>query len=271
MTQSEFEGRVIAITGGSGTLCTPMARALAEKGACVALLQRNLARAEKLAAEISAGGGRAVALKVDVSDKPSVEAAADRLESEFGRVDALINGAGGNSPLACTSAELSLFDVNPEAIKAVVDVNLLGTMIACQVFGKIMVKQDRGVILNIASAASVRPLTGSIAYAPAKAAVASYTQWLAVHLSTEYSPRIRVNAILPGFFVADHNRHRLIDADTGALTPRSRAIMAHTPMRRFGNPEELVGAVMWLLSDSASFVHGALIPVDGGFLAFAGV
>ena len=166
---------------------------------------------------------------------------------------------------------MKFFDLDAEAFRGVVDLNLMGTVIPCQAFGQLMVNQDRGAILNIASMASVRPLTGSIAYSAAKAAVANFTQWLAVHISQEYSPRIRVNAILPGFFLADQNRFQLIDATTGNLTPRARKIIDHTPMARFGEPEDLVGTVLWLLSDSASFVHGALIPVDGGFSAFSGV
>jgi NAD(P)-dependent dehydrogenase (short-subunit alcohol dehydrogenase family) len=200
-----------------------------------------------------------------------VQAAAGSVMAEYGRVDALINGAGGNRPEATTSAELSFFDLPVEALRGVVDLNLLGTVIPCQVFGPQMVAEGGGSILNIASMASVRPLTRTVAYSAAKAAIANFTQWLAVHLAQEYPARIRVNAIAPGFFLTDQNRSLLTDRETGELTPRGKAILAHTPQGRFGTPEDLLGAVLWLLSDSASFVDGAVIPIDGGFSAFSGV
>lgn len=271
MGDSEFEGRVVVITGGGGVLCSAMAMALAQRGARVAILQRRLAVAEELAARLRGDGGSAIAISADVLDRPSVEAAAERVGAEFGCVDALINGAGGNRPEATTSPQLSFFDLPVEALRAVFDLNLLGTVIPCQVFGRQMAKQGEGVILNVASMASVRPLTRTIAYSAAKAGLTNFTQWLAVHLAQEYSPRLRVNAVAPGFLLTEQNRYLLTDRETGELTPRGKAILAHTPQGRFGTPEDLLGAVLWLLSDSASFVTGAVIRVDGGFSAFSGV
>jgi NAD(P)-dependent dehydrogenase (short-subunit alcohol dehydrogenase family) len=271
MSPSEFDGRCVVITGGAGVLCSAMAKELARQGAKVAILQRRLEVAEALAATIRADGGTAIAVSADVLARPSVESAANRVIAEFGRVDVLINGAGGNRPQATTSDERPFFDLEPEAIRSVSDLNLIGTIIPSQVFARQMVAQKRGVILNIASMASVRPLTRTVAYSAAKAGVANFTQWLAVHLCQEYSPEIRVNAIAPGFFITEQNRDLLVDQTTGNLTPRGQAILAHTPQGRFGTPEDLVGAVLWLLSDSASFVNGAVIPIDGGFAAFAGV
>ncbi len=268
---SEFEGRVVAITGGGGVLCSAMAAALAQRGARVAILQRRLEVAEALASKLRSEGGSAIAVGVDVLDRPAVEAAADRVIAEFGRVDALINGAGGNRAEATTSSAQPFFDLPAEAVRSVFDLNLLGTIIPCQVFARQMAAQDRGAILNVASMASVRPLTRTVAYSAAKAGIANFTQWLAVHLAQEYSKNIRVNAVAPGFFLTDQNRYLLTDRDTGELTPRGRAILAHTPQGRFGTPEDLLGAALWLLSDAASFVTGAVIPIDGGFSAFSGV
>jgi len=271
MGDSEFDGRVVVITGGGGVLCSAMAEALARRGAAVAILQRRMEVAETLASRLRGQGGKAVAVAVDVLDRQAVEAAAARVLAEFGKVDALINGAGGNRPEAITGPERTFFDIPAEAFRSVFDLNLMGTIIPSQVFARQMVAQGKGVILNIASMASYRPLTKTVAYSAAKAGVVNFTQWLAVHLSQEYSPNIRVNAIAPGFFLTEQNRYLLTDRETGELTPRGRAILAHTPQGRFGTPEDLVGAVLWLLSDSASFVHGAVIPIDGGFSAFSGV
>jgi NAD(P)-dependent dehydrogenase (short-subunit alcohol dehydrogenase family) len=190
---------------------------------------------------------------------------------EFGRVDGLINGAGGNNPQATTRADLTFFNLPEEALRYVLDVNLLGTILPCQVFGRQMADQGEGVILNISSMSAIRPLTRVIGYSAAKAGVSNFTQWLAVYLSQQYSPRIRVNALAPGFFVSEQNRKMLIDENTGELTPRGHSIIAHTPMGRFGEPEDLLGAALWLLSPAAAFVTGIVVPVDGGFSAYGGV
>lgn len=267
----QLSGKVAAITGGGGVLCGTMARALGKHGVRVAVLDLNTEAAERVAAEVCAAGGEAVGIVVDVLDRASVEAAAQQVMDAFGRVDILINGAGGNKKQATTSAELSFFDLPQEAVRWVFDLNFLGTLIPCQVFGKLMVEQDEGCILNISSMNAFRPLTRIPAYSAAKAAVSNFTQWLAVHMSQEYSPHIRVNAIAPGFFLTEQNRFLLTDEATGELTPRGRTIIDHTPMGRFGEPEDLIGTVIWLLSPGAAFVHGVVVPVDGGFSAFSGV
>lgn len=264
-------GRVAALTGGGGVLCSAMARALARAGAQVAVLDLNPAAAQAVAADIAGHGGQAAAFPVDVVERSSVERALQGVLARFGRVDILINGAGGNRKQATTSPDLSFFDLPPEAFQAVLNLNLCGTVLPCQVFGRQMAAQGEGVILNIASINSFRPLTSIPAYSAAKAAVSNFTRWLAVHLSHHYSPRIRVNAIAPGFFLTEQNRYLLTDEATGQITPRGQAILAHTPMGRFGVPEDLIGTVLWLVSPGAQFVHGVVVPVDGGFLAFGGV
>jgi len=224
-----------------------------------------------VADDIVAAGGQALAAQCDVLDKASLEAARDAVLAQFGRVDILINGAGGNKKEATTSPDLSFFDLPAEAVQWVFNLNFIGTLLPSQVFGKIMAEQGEGVILNISSMNAFRPLTRIPAYSAAKAAVSNFTQWLAVHMSQEYSPKIRVNAIAPGFFLTQQNRFLLIDEDSGELTPRGRAIIDHTPMGRFGDPDDLIGTVLWLLSPGAAFVHGVVVPVDGGFSAFSGV
>jgi len=264
-------GKVAAVTGGGGVLCRAMCHALARAGAKVAVLDLLEPAARKVAEEIVAAGGEAMAVPVDVLDKASVQAACDAVRARFGRVDILINGAGGNKPQATTSPELSFFDLPPEAIRWVFDLNFLGTLLPCQVFGQVMAEQGEGAILNIASINAFRPLTRIPAYSAAKGAVSNFTQWLAVHLSMNYSPHIRVNAIAPGFFLTEQNRFLLTDKETGGLTPRGQSIIAHTPLGRFGQPEELISTVLWLLSPGASFVHGIVVLVDGGFAAYSGV
>ena len=268
----DLSGKVAAITGGGGVLCGTLSRALARLGVRVAVLDILEETAQRVANDIVEAGGKAIALRCDVLDKTSLEAARDAALSRFGRVDILINGAGGNKQQASTSADLSFFDLSYEALRWVFDLNLLGTLLPSQVFGKSMVEQDRGSILNISSMNAFRPLTRTPAYAAAKAGVSNFTQWLAVHMAQEYSPNIRVNAIAPGFFLTEQNRFLLTDDATGSLTPRGETIVKHTPMGRFGAPEDLIGTVVWLLSPAASsFVTGIVIPVDGGFNAFSGV
>jgi len=262
-----IQGKVAVVTGGAGVLCSAMCRALAESGAKVAVLDVRSEAAQSLAAEL---GNGAIGLACDVVDRASVEAAASVVTEAFGRVDILINGAGGNRPQATTSPQQPFFDLPAEALRWVLDLNLMGTILPSQVFGKIMAQQGEGVIINISSMNAFRPLTRIPAYSAAKAAVSNFTQWLAVHMAQEYSPNIRVNAIAPGFFVSDQNRALLLNED-GSLTPRGQQILAHTPMRRFGVPEDLLGALLWLVSPAASFVTGVVIPVDGGFSAFSGV
>jgi NAD(P)-dependent dehydrogenase (short-subunit alcohol dehydrogenase family) len=199
-----------------------------------------------------------------------LQQANETVASEFGTVDILINAAGGNHPSATTSTDLSFFDLPLDALRHVSDLNLLGTILPCQVFGRGMAERGEGVILNISSMSAFRPLTRIPAYSAAKAAVTNFTQWLAVHMAQNYSARIRVNAIAPGFFIGEQNRRLLLNED-GTLTARGKSILDHTPMNRFGAPEDLLGATMWLISPAAAFVTGIVIPIDGGFSAFSGV
>ena len=266
----DLGGKVAALTGGGGVLCGAMAKGLAQAGAAAAILDIREDAAEKVATEIRKDGGKALAVKADVLDRKSVEAALARVLDELGRVDILINGAGGNSPKATTTSEMSLFDLPLEGVRWVFDLNFIGTFIPTQVFGKHFAEKGQGIILNVSSMAALRPLTRVPAYSAAKAAVTNFTQWLAVHVSQNCSREIRVNAIAPGFFLTEQNRFLLQD-EKGELTPRGKTIIDHTPMDRFGAPEDLLGTVLWLVSDASRFVHGIVVPVDGGFSAFGGV
>lgn len=263
-------GATAVITGGAGVLCTAICKALAKCGARVAVLDLNAESAEKLAAEICASGGQAIAIACDVLDKTSIEKAAQRVLEQFGRVDILVNGAGGNKPQATTNPERSFFDLPAEALRDVLELNLMGAILPSQVFGRIMAAQKGGVILNISSMNAFRPLTRIPAYSAAKAGLSNFTQWLAVHMAQEYSPHIRVNAIAPGFLVGEQNRRLLMNED-GSLTARGQAIMAHTPMGRFQNADDLLGTVLWLVSPASALVTGIVVPVDGGFSAYSGV
>ncbi|OGO60097.1 MAG: D-mannonate oxidoreductase [Chloroflexi bacterium RBG_19FT_COMBO_49_13] len=268
---NDLARKVIVITGGAGVLCAPLCRTLANEGAKIAILDINTESAENLALEINQSGGEAIALTCDVSSQKSIEAAAHGIIHAYGRVDILINGAGGNSSRATTNAEQSFFDLPESAIHWVVDLNLLGTLYACQVFGKLMAEQKKGIVINISSMNAFRPLTKIPAYSAAKAGVSNFTQWLAVHMAMEYSPEIRVNAIAPGFFMTEQNRYLLVDQATGGLSERGQTIIDHTPMGRFGGPEDLVGTILWLLSPTSAFITGIVVPIDGGFSAFSGV
>jgi len=267
----DFTGHTVAITGGTGVLGSEMACALAFAGANVALLDKTVTHAPALLARMGAHADRAAVIETDVLDPASLARALDALLQRFGKVDALINGAGGNHPKATTNANATFFDLPPEALRWVFDLNLIGTIIPSQVFGRQMATTGEGNILNVSSMNAFRPLTRIAAYSAAKAGVSNFTQWLAVHMAQEYSPRIRVNAIAPGFFLTDQNRFLLTDEQTGELTARGRAIIGHTPLGRFGQPEDLIGAVLWLLSPASAFVTGIVVPIDGGFSAFSGV
>ncbi len=266
----DLSGKVIVATGGGGVLVGAMARGLAAEGAKIAILDLFPEKAQAVADAINAAGGDAIALKADVLDKASLEAARDTILAHYGRIDALINGAGGNKAQATTSPDLSFFDLPQDAFQWVFNLNFMGTLLPSQVFGKVMAEQGEGVILNVSSMNAFRPLTRIPAYSAAKAAVSNFTQWLAVHLAQEYSPNLRVNAIAPGFFLTEQNRFLLLD-EHGNLTPRGRTIIDHTPAGRFGDPADLLGAVLWLLSPASSFVTGVVLPIDGGFSAFSGV
>ena len=267
----DLADKVVAITGAGGVLCGAIAKVLAKAGAKVAVLDLAEDAAKKVAEEIKADGGTAIAIKCNVLQKDTLEAARDKIIAEFGRVDILINGAGGNKKDATTSPDLSFFDLPTDAVRSVFELNFIGTVLPSQVFGTEIAKNDGGVILNISSMNALRPLTKIPAYSAAKAAVSNFTQWLAVHMCRNYSENIRVNAIAPGFFLTEQNRFLLTDEKTGELTARGKTIIDHTPMARFGKPEDLVGTVLWLITDAAKFVTGTVIPVDGGFSAFSGV
>ena len=266
----DISGQVAVVTGGAGVICSALCRMLAAAGARLAVLDLDGEAAGRLAEELRSAGGEALSCACNVLERTSLEAAAQQVLAAFGRVDILVNGAGGNRPRATTGPEAPFFDLPVEALRGVVDVNLIGVILPSQVFGRIMADQKSGVVLNIASMNAYRPLTRIPAYSAAKAAVANFTQWLAVHLAQEYSPAIRVNAIAPVFLVGEQNRRLLLDAD-GALTARGRTILDHTPMRRFQVPEDLFGTVLWLVSPASALVTGIVVPVDGGFSAFGGV
>jgi NAD(P)-dependent dehydrogenase (short-subunit alcohol dehydrogenase family) len=278
-----FAGKTAVVTGAGGTLCSAIARELANQGARVALLGRTLDSLESVAAEIRAAGGTALAVACDVTDAATVEQARVTVTRELGTCYFLINGAGGNQPDAVTTLtefsatefsdgrpanQRGFFDLSLDKYEEVVRANTIGTVIPSQIFGREMARLGRGTILNFASMNSYRPLTRVPAYAMAKAGIVNFTQWLATYLAPA---NIRVNAVAPGFFVNDRSRKILMTPD-GGLTLRGQNVMAHTPLKRFGEADELLGTVCWLLDDQrAAFVTGVTIPVDGGFLASAGI
>jgi NAD(P)-dependent dehydrogenase (short-subunit alcohol dehydrogenase family) len=266
----DFKGRTIVITGATGVLCGAMARALVGCGANVVILARSPEKGVAALDGIS-GPGSAMSVLGDALKKETLQEVARVTLNNFGRIDGLINGAGGNTPQATTRQDLSFFDLPEDALRYVLDLNMLGTILPCQVFGRQMAEQGEGVILNVSSMSAIRPLTRVVGYSAAKAGIDNFTQWLAVHMAQNYSPRIRVNAVAPGFFVTEQNRRLLIDEKTGEPTERGRSIIAHTPMGRFGEPDDLIGATLWLLSPASAFVTGVVVPVDGGFSAFGGV
>jgi NAD(P)-dependent dehydrogenase (short-subunit alcohol dehydrogenase family) len=266
-----LEGRVAAVTGGGGVLCGTMAAGLGALGVKVAVLDIRLEAAERTAGEIAAAGGEAVGLACDVLDKESVEAACEAVVDRFGKVDILVNGAGGNHPKATTTDEMKFWDLPIDGFEWVFNLNFIGTVIPSQVFGKVFADQDSGDIINVSSMSAFRPLTKVAAYSAAKAAISNFTNWLAVHIAQNYSTKVKVNAIAPGFFLTEQNRYLLTQEGTGELTPRGQQVIDHTPMGCFGDPEDLMGCLVWLLSSSARFVHGTVVPVDGGFAAYSGV
>jgi NAD(P)-dependent dehydrogenase (short-subunit alcohol dehydrogenase family) len=277
-----LNGKTAVITGGGGALGGAMAIALAKRGAAVALLDLREAAATNAARRIATAGGRAIGVPGDVLDEKSLADAAAKVVGEFGRVDILVNAAGGNGPAATTSKETveradlhetpggptTFFDLDAGAFRSVFDLNVLGTFLASRTFGRLMAERGGGVIVNISSMTASRPLTRVPAYSAAKAGVSNFTRWLATHLAPVH---IRVNAIAPGFFLTEQNRFLLMDEKTGGLSARGTVIIAHTPMGRFGTGDDLAGALIWLVSDASAFVTGVVIPVDGGFSAYSGV
>jgi len=262
-------GRVAVVTGGYGVLGGAIAAGLARAGAAIAILGRRPEAAAAQAAAIRREGGDASVLIADVLDDGQVRRARDELLKARGRVDILINAAGGNVARA-RSDDKPVFDVPFDALDEVLRLNLHGTLIPSLIFGEVMGRQGSGCIVNISSMAARRALSGVLGYSIAKAGIDSFTQWLAVDLARRYGDRLRVNAVAPGFIVTEQNRNVLVKPD-GSYTDRARAIVAHTPMGRLGTPEEVVGAVQWLCSDAAAFVTGVVLPVDGGFSVSSGV
>jgi NAD(P)-dependent dehydrogenase (short-subunit alcohol dehydrogenase family) len=277
----DLKGKVAVVTGGSGILGSAMCRALAQCGARVAILGRDRAKAQRLADELTRDGAVARGVSCDVLDRAAVEATAREVEADLGPCDILVNGAGGNHPKGTSGleafdpvaapkgpADTSFFELEVSGFEFVFDLNLLGTLLPSQVFGKQMISRPGCTIINVSSMSAYRALTKVAAYSAAKAAVNNFTQWLATHLAPA---GIRVNAIAPGFFLTEQN-HKLLIQEDGGYTPRARKVIAHTPMRRFGQPEDLLGALLWLADSAASgFVTGAIVPIDGGFSAYAGV
>jgi NAD(P)-dependent dehydrogenase (short-subunit alcohol dehydrogenase family) len=276
-----LEGRVAVVTGATGVLGGAMAHGLARAGARVAILGRRRERAETVAAAIAADGGEALATPADVLRKEDLAAVRDTLLERWGRIDILVNAAGGNVPAATLSESTTVFDLPEDAFRQVFDLNLLGTLLPSQVFGAAMAQRSpgdgderggaaQGCIVNISSMAAGRALTRVVGYGAAKAAVENLTRWLAVDLARSHGARLRVNAIAPGFFVGEQNRRLLLHED-GTLTPRGQTIIDHTPAGRFGEPEDLVSTLLWLCSPGASFVNGVVVAVDGGCSAFSGI
>ena len=270
----DMTGKTVVITGGAGVLGGELSCALVGCNANVVILDRDVRLAEQVIHRIEMMEdvtARAVVVYGDVLQRDTLLQAEETIRSEFGAIDALVNGAGGNKPQATTGVDRSFFDLPDDALRFVFDLNILGTILPSQIFGKTMAEQKDGAILNISSMNAFRPLTRIPAYSAAKAGVSNFTQWLAVHMAQEYSPYIRVNALAPGFFLTEQNRFLLTDRETGDLTARGQSILDHTPMGRFGDPIDLLGAALWLLSPMSAFVTGIVLPVDGGFSAFSGV
>src|SRR5215204_4213525 len=265
-----LKGKVAVVTGGTGVLGGAMAHGLAAAGAKVAILGRRADRAKEVAAAIQAAGGEAMPLPADVLDKENLDFARAALLDKWGTVDILINAAGGTVQEAIVVGDRTFFDLTQEAWDQVVELNLTGTLLPSQSFGQVMAQNQTGVIINISSMSAQKPLTRVLGYGVAKSAIDNYTKWLAVEFAHKYGPGMRVNAIAPGFFLGDQNRALLTNPDLSP-TPRGKTILDHTPMKRFGEPEELIGATIWLCSDAARFVTGIVVPIDGGFMAFNGV
>lgn len=270
MIQHNYKGKVAVVTGGSGILGGEMAEALLQAGMNVAILGRSKSKIENFIHKNSLAKDNILGLAVDVLDKKSLETAKEQILNKWGKIDILVNAAGGNRAGAIVQPEDDFFDLDTEAFDEVVSLNFKGTLLPTLVFGKSMSDQKKGCIINISSVAAQKPLTRVVGYAGAKAAIDNFTQWLAVEMATKYSPQIRVNAIAPGFFLSEQN-HSLLLKEDGSLTSRGNTILSQTPMKRFGEPKELTSTLLWLCSDASSFVTGITVQVDGGFSAFSGV
>ena len=265
----DFSGRVAVVTGGTGLIGNAIARGLAASGARVAVISRR-AEAIEAATDDLRRTGEALGVAADVLDRPAMHAACQRILDRWGRVDILVNAAGGNQPDATVPQDADIFDVEPGAIRRVVDLNLMGSLIPTLAFAAPMATAGRGSIVNISSVSATRPLSRTLGYGAAKAGIDNVTRWLADHLARRFGPGLRVNAIAPGFLITDQNRALLVGPD-GTPTDRGRRVLEMTPMARYANADDMVGPVLWLASDASRFVTGAVIPIDGGFTAMAGL
>ena len=264
------EGQVAVITGAGGIICGVLSKEMAKKGMKIVLLDIMSEQAQRIADEICEEGGEAIAVQADVLNRESLEHAREEVLARFGKIDVLVNGAGGNKKEATVSSDMDFFHLDISAFKWVFDLNVTGAVLTTMVFGEELARQGYGNVINIASMATYHPLTNTVAYCGAKAAVANFTEWMATHFNQNYSKEIRVNAIAPGFLLTNQNRF-LMQKEDGTPTDRGHRVLDKTPMGRYGEPEEMAGAVIWLCSQAASFVNGAVIPIDGGFSAFWGI
>lgn len=265
-----IQNKCIVVTGGTGVLGGAMAIGLAEAGASVVVLGRKASSGKAIVDQITARGKKGFFAEADVLNAEQLQRANEKIMNEFGRIDVLVNAAGGNMPGAVIMPDKNFFDLDMNEFGKVVDLNLTGTVLPCKIFCEDMVKRREGVVVNIASMSSYRPITRVVGYSAAKAAVMNFTEWLAIEMAKKFGEGIRVNGIAPGFFLTEQNRTLLTNAD-GSYTARGEAAIRHTPFNRFGKPDELVGTLIWLCSDASRFVTGVTIPVDGGFNVFCGV
>lgn len=268
--QYSLAGKVIVVTGGTGILGSSFVNGVVEAGGAVGILGRNKAVAEERAAAINNNGGKALALVADVMNETQLQEACDKVWNTFGRLDGLVNGAGGNSPEGVLQPEDDIFKMNLEGMKKVMDLNIWGTILPTQIFGKAIAQTGKGSIVNISSMNSKSAVTKVLGYNMGKAALDCYNQWYAVELANRYGDTIRMNAIAPGFFLTEQNRN-LLTKPEGGYTTRGESVIRKTPFKRFGHPDELIGALVWLLSDASAFVTGSMICVDGGFSISSGV
>lgn len=265
-----LKGKVIIVTGGTGILGNSFVNGIIEAGGAVGILGRNETVANERADAINKNGGKALALIADVLNEAELITAKNKLLDTFGRLDGLVNGAGGNMPQGVLQPDEDIFKMNLEGMKEVMNLNLWGTLLPTQIFGEAIAKTGKGSIVNISSMNSKRAVTKVIGYNMGKAAMDCYNQWYAVELANRYGDAIRMNAIAPGFFLTEQNRN-LLTKPEGGYTPRGESVIRNTPFKRFGHPDELIGALVWLLSDASAFVTGSMICVDGGFSIFSGV
>jgi NAD(P)-dependent dehydrogenase (short-subunit alcohol dehydrogenase family) len=265
-----LKNKVIVVTGGTGILGNVFVKSIADAGGIVGILGRNTAIAEVRANAILNAGGEAIALTADVTKKLELEKACELILNRYGRIDGLVNAAGGNMPEAIVQPSEDIFNLNLDGLKDVMNLNLWGTVLPTQVFGKVLAKSESASIVNISSMASQRAITKILGYGMSKAAIDNYTKWFALELANRYHDKIRINAIAPGFFLTEQNRTLLTNTD-GSTTERGAKVMNQTPYKRFGNPDELAGTLVWLLSDASKFVNGTVVNVDGGFMINSGV